>query len=65
MAALSKSNEPVCSTCIVLIWQFKISSSTSSGATLSLFVGFGILSYFLPFNQILDAFCPIIYFHDS
>jgi len=37
----------------------------SSGATISLFEGFGLLSYFLPFNQILDAFCPIIYFHDS
>jgi hypothetical protein len=49
----------------VLIWQFKLSSSTSSGATTSLFEGVGLLRYFLLFNQILDAFCPIIYFHDS
>jgi hypothetical protein len=64
MAALSKSNEPVCSTYIMLIWQFKLPSSTFSSATTSLCEGFGLLSHFLPFNQILDAFCPIIYIHD-
>ena len=42
-----------------------LASSTSSGATTSLFEIFGLLNYFLPFNLTLDAFCPIIYFHYS
>ena len=32
--------------------------------TTSLFESFGFLNYFLPLNLILDAFCPIIYFHN-
>jgi hypothetical protein len=41
------------------------SSSSSSGATTSMFEMFDLLMYFLSFNLILDAICPIIYFHNS
>jgi hypothetical protein len=36
-------------------------SPSSSSATTSLFESFCLLSYFLPFNQILDEFCPILF----
>ena len=38
---------------------------SSSGTTTSLFESFGLLNYFLPFNPILHAFCPITDFHNS
>jgi hypothetical protein len=38
------------------------SSSSSADAPASLFESFYLLNYLLPFNPILDAFCPIIYF---
>jgi len=41
------------------------SSFSSSGATTSLFESFDLLNYFPPFNQILGAFCSIIYFYNS
>lgn len=39
--------------------------SSTSGHTISLFGIFGLLIHFLPFNPILDALCPVIYFHNS
>jgi len=39
--------------------------SSTSGATILLFEIFALLIYFLPFNLILDALCPIIYFYNS
>jgi len=41
------------------------SSSSFSGATTSLFESFDLPNYLLPFNPILDAFCPIVYFHNT
>jgi len=41
------------------------SSSPFSGATIAPFESFGLFNYFLPFNPILDAFSPIIYFYNS
>ena len=39
-------------------------SSSSSGATTSLFKRLSLFNYFHPSNSILTAFCPIIYFHN-
>ena len=39
----------------------KILIPSSSGATTSLVESFGLLIYFLPFNPILAAFCPVIF----
>ena len=36
-----------------------------SGATTVFFESFELFNYLLPFNPIMDAFCPIIYFHNS
>lgn len=36
------------------------SSSSSSGATVLLFTRFDLLNYFLPFNPIMFALCPVI-----
>ena len=43
----------------------RCSFSSSSGATTSLFESLGLLIYFPPFNSAMDAFCPVIYFHNS
>jgi hypothetical protein len=41
-----------------------VTPSSPSDATTLLFASRGLLNYFLPFNLVLDAFCPIIHFYN-
>ena len=54
----------LCISLVYILINSSSSTSSSSGATISMFESFG-LYYFLPFNNILDEFRPIIYFHNS